>query len=210
MPLRYSKQIEGLHREQAELEQEMKAVQEKDTAYPGFTNSKYIASPDDRRLAVRHFKNKVELLKVLQASQQLLSDPCVVLTKCTGPKGMAGSPPCPWEPHKTREASNNSGNTDSIQHEALEFGSGGHDYLMLYCWSDRFASLHVNGELTARLIGIFAESIYLFRNSAPLSHSAFQAVRHRSWRLLASAEVSMHAASLRRCKLSPCRLPNGR
>lgn len=53
-----------LHREQAELEQEMKAIQEKDTAYPGFTNPKFIASPDDRRLAVRLFKNKVELLKV--------------------------------------------------------------------------------------------------------------------------------------------------
>lgn len=64
LPFRYSKQIEMLHREQAELEQEMKAIQEKDTAYPGFTNPKFIASPDDRRLAVRLFKNKVELLKV--------------------------------------------------------------------------------------------------------------------------------------------------
>ena len=42
----------------------MKSVQEKETGYPGFTNPKFIASADDRRLTVRHLKTRLEALKV--------------------------------------------------------------------------------------------------------------------------------------------------
>ena len=49
-------------REQAELDQEVKSVQEQRIG--GFSNPKYIASPDDRRLAIRHFHKRLELLKV--------------------------------------------------------------------------------------------------------------------------------------------------
>lgn len=61
---RYSKQSSILQREQTDLEQDMKSVQEKHIGSSGFLNPKYIAAPEDRRLAVRHLKNRTDLLRV--------------------------------------------------------------------------------------------------------------------------------------------------
>ena len=61
---RYSKQSGILQREQTDLEQEMKSVQEKHIGSSGFLNPKYSAAPEDRRLAVRHLKNRIDLLRV--------------------------------------------------------------------------------------------------------------------------------------------------
>ena len=61
---RYDKQNGILHREQTDLEQEMKTVQEKHIGSSGFLNPKYVDAPEDRRLAVRHLKNRIDLLRV--------------------------------------------------------------------------------------------------------------------------------------------------
>lgn len=77
---RYSKQIELLQREQAELDHEMRSVAEE--KIPGafnFQNPKYIASSEDRRLAIKHLKNRNELLKVCKLTQQ---DCCISF--CSG------------------------------------------------------------------------------------------------------------------------------
>lgn len=56
-----------LQREQTDLDQEMKTIQEKHIGNSTYINPKYIAPPEDRRLAVRHLKNRTELLKVVRA-----------------------------------------------------------------------------------------------------------------------------------------------
>lgn len=61
---RYNKQIGVLQREQSDLDHEMKGIQEKFIGASHIPNHKYIAPPEDRKLAVRHLKNRLELLKV--------------------------------------------------------------------------------------------------------------------------------------------------
>ena len=53
-----------LQREQADLDHEMKTIQEKHVGSTHIPNPRYIAPPEDRKLAVRHLKNRIELLKV--------------------------------------------------------------------------------------------------------------------------------------------------
>lgn len=68
MSFRYNRQIGMLQREQTDLDHEMKTIQEKHIGSTHVMNPRYIAPPEDRKLAVRHLKSRIELLKVNSTS----------------------------------------------------------------------------------------------------------------------------------------------
>lgn len=60
-----------LQREQTDLDHELKSIQEKHIGSTHIVNPRYIAPLEDRKLAVRHLKNRIELLKVSCSSLEV-------------------------------------------------------------------------------------------------------------------------------------------